>query len=106
MVIEKKIKLIINENTEIKINPGKKIVGRKDKQYYPDIDLSAYDSEHFVSRKHGSFYYDSKNLIFSDCSKNGTVYNGETINFVDRIIHDQDELIFGNIKTKIFFEEN
>ena len=98
-------KIVINDKETIEIEPGKKSIGRSDGGYLPDIDLTEFDKEKYVSRKHGVFYFDGRDLVYTDNSKNGTILNGEKINFVDRLLRDMDELLIGHVRIVTMINE-
>ena len=100
------VKIVINDKETIEMEPGKKSIGRRDSEYLPDIDLTDFDKEKYISRKHGVFYFDGCDLVYTDNSKNGTLLNGEKINFVDRLLKDMDELLLGHVRIIVMLSEN
>ncbi|MEW6733719.1 MAG: FHA domain-containing protein [Acidobacteriota bacterium] len=77
------------------------LIGRVDPQTrsYPNIDLSTFDTNAKVSRRHARIYsMDGCNFWIEDLgSFNGTILNGERL--VPRRpqpLHDTDRIVFGN----------
>lgn len=78
------------------------LIGRVDPQTrsYPNVDLTAFDSQAKISRRHAKIYsFDGKNFWIEDLgSYNGTLLNGTRLtNGQPKPLHDGDRILFGNI---------
>jgi hypothetical protein len=84
------------------LDPYANLIGRIDPQTrsYPNIDLTNYDVNSKISRRHAKIYsMDGCNFWIEDLgSFNGTVLNGQRISpRQPHPIHDADQVMFGNI---------
>lgn len=68
------------------IETDETLIGRKDirADIYPDIDLSQYDAESFVSRKHAYIYRQNKNYTLYAISNGGVQLNSDLLELGDR----------------------
>ena len=68
------------------IETDETLIGRKDirADIYPDIDLSQYDPESFVSRKHAYIYRQNKNYTLYAISNGGVQLNSDLLELGDR----------------------
>jgi hypothetical protein len=95
--------LIVDEKDDIALDldPYANLVGRVDPETrsYPNIDLTNYDSNIKISRRHARIYsMDGRNYWLEDLgSFNGTAINGSRVlPRQPQPIHDGDILLFGN----------
>lgn len=96
-------KLVLQEDTRINfaLDPYANLIGRVDPQTrsYPNIDLTEYDSNAKISRRHARIYsLDGRNFWLEDLdSFNGTSLNGVRIQPRQPLpIHEGDEITFGS----------
>jgi hypothetical protein len=84
------------------------VIGRRspDNVMLPDIDLSPYNGETMgVSRMHAGLKYQNDTLVLTDMgSLNHTHINGQRLHAHEvRVLHDGDELRFGQLAMRIYF---
>jgi hypothetical protein len=84
------------------------VIGRRSPEnvMVPDIDLSAYQADSMgVSRMHAGLRRQDKTLVLSDMgSLNFTFINGQRLHPHEvRVLHDGDELRFGQLPVRIYF---
>ncbi len=96
----------------IRIEPrtDEMIVGRKspDSVMLPDIDLSSYQADVMgVSRLHAGIRRQADTLVLTDLgSLNHTHINGQRLHPHEvRVLHDGDELRFGQLVVRIYFRK-
>jgi hypothetical protein len=78
------------------IETDETLIGRKDirADIYPDIDLSQYDPESFVSRKHAYIYRQNKNYTLYAISNGGVQLNSDLLELGDkRQLSDGDVIV-------------
>lgn len=91
----------------IKID-SQKVLGRKHKDYVPDVDLSPYEAyERGVSRQHAALRQQSETIVIVDLnSANHTFLNGQPlVPEQPRILRDGDELKLGQLIMRVSFED-
>ncbi len=97
--------LLVNGEKEdvvsLMLDPYANLIGRVDPQTrsYPNIDLTVYDTNAKVSRRHAKIYsMDGRNFWIEDLgSFNGTSLNGVRIPACQpQPVHDGDRILFGN----------
>lgn len=80
------------------------LIGREDPNtgIFPEIDLTIYDPETKVSRRHARLYRSGGQFILEDTgSANGTLINGRRLlPNQPRSLHDGDELVLGETQMK------
>ncbi|MCS6884062.1 MAG: FHA domain-containing protein [Acidobacteriota bacterium] len=95
-------RLVLNDNANVSftLDPYANLIGRVDPQTrsYPNIDLTKYDLQAKISRRHARIYsLDGRNFWLEDLdSFNGTTLNGVRIQPRQPLpIHEGDEITFG-----------
>lgn len=96
--------LIIGQKQEVAcfiLEPYANLIGRLDPQTrsYPNIDLTAFDLNAKISRRHAKIYsIDGRNFWLEDLNSfNGTALNNVPIApHQPNPLHDGDEILFGN----------
>jgi predicted component of type VI protein secretion system len=88
------------------IDTDETLIGRKDPvaDAYPDLDLTDYDPEAFVSRKHAYIYRQNKNYTLYAVSNAGTQLNNELLDLGDRRALSDDDVIILAGKIAMKFE--
>ncbi|RPI99164.1 MAG: FHA domain-containing protein, partial [Chloroflexi bacterium] len=86
------------------------IVGRKspDSVMLPDIDLAPFQADVMgVSRLHAGVRRQNDTLVLTDLgSLNHTQINGQRLHSHEvRVLHDGDELRFGQLTVRIYFRK-
>ncbi len=95
----------------IRVQPGKNelVIGRRSPEsvMIPDIDLSSYQADtKGVSRLHAALRRHGTTLVLTDMgSLNHTHINGQRVHTHEvRVVHDGDELRFGQLRVNVYFE--
>lgn len=86
------------------------VIGRRSPEsvMIPDVDLSPYGAaERGVSRLHAALKRHGTTLVLTDMgSLNHTHINGQRIHAHEvRVLHDGDELQFGQMRVNVYFEQ-
>jgi len=79
------------------------LVGRRDpmSNIFPEVDLSKYDPQTKISRRHAKIWRDAGNFMIEDLgSSNGTIL-ARTINDSFRLIPNQPHILTAGDKLKI-----
>lgn len=87
---------------------GQKTLGRKHKDYEPDVDLSPFEAyERGVSRQHAALRQQSETIVIVDLnSANSTFLNGQRlVPDQPRILRDGDEVRLGQLVLRVSFED-
>jgi hypothetical protein len=89
---------------------GEMMIGRSDNatNYTPEIDLTRHGAYRLgLSRKHAMLRRKGQLLELVDMgSRNGTIINGDKLASQEtRIIHDGDEVQFGNLTLRMIFQK-
>ncbi|MEM1349663.1 MAG: FHA domain-containing protein, partial [Myxococcota bacterium] len=92
------VTLFVNKQPVLQhaIETDETLIGRQDvrSDVYPDIDLSAYDPEGFISRKHAYIYRQNKNYTLYAVSNGGVQVNTTLLELGDReALRDGDVIV-------------
>ena len=93
----------------IQLVQGELVVGRADNvtDYQPDIDLTPHGAYRLgLSRRHAIILREGDTILVKDLnSRNGTFINGNlVVNGSQELIHDGDDIRFGNLTMRVTFE--
>ena len=99
------------EMLRVRPSAGELIVGRRspDSVMLPDVDLSAYQADlKGVSRLHASLRRHGNTLVLTDMgSLNHTHVNGQRLHAHEvRVLHDGDEISFGQLMVSVYFRRD
>jgi pSer/pThr/pTyr-binding forkhead associated (FHA) protein len=96
----------------IRVRPGKSelVIGRRSPEsvMIPDVDLARYQAEKKgVSRLHAALQRHDTTLVLTDMgSLNHTYINGQRVHAHEvRVVHDGDQLQFGQLRVNVYFEQ-
>lgn len=96
----------------IRLRPsrGEVVIGRRSPEsvMIPDVDLAQYNAESKgVSRLHAALQRHETTLVLTDMgSLNHTYINGQRVHAHEvRVVHDGDQLQFGQLRVNVYFEQ-
>ena len=92
-------RLILTNGKELFLDKDTILVGRRSPVdgIFPEVDLTDYDTEAYISRRHGRFTRQDSGLVYEDLgSSNGSFHNGTRLQGgVQTVLRDGDSLKLG-----------
>jgi hypothetical protein len=92
-------RLILTNGKELFLDKDTILVGRRSPVdgIFPEVDLTDFDTEAYISRRHGRFTRQDSGLVYEDLgSSNGSFHNGTRLQGgVQTVLHDGDSLKLG-----------